>query len=58
MTVKGVVLSQKPLSEQDKFIDILTETGIIEIAVKGSAKVTSKSGSASQLFAYSEFDTE
>ncbi len=56
MTVKGVVLSQKPFGEQDKFIDILTETGIIEIAVKGSAKVTSKSGSASQLFAYSEFD--
>ena len=56
MTVKGLVLSQKPFSEQDKFIDILTDNGILEILVKGSAKVTSKSGSASQLFAYSEFD--
>jgi len=56
MTIKGVVLSQKPFGEQDKFIDILTENGLIEIVVKGSAKVTSKTGSASQLFAYSEFD--
>ena len=56
MTVKGVVLSQKPLKEQDKFIDILTESGVIEILVKGSAKITSKSGSATQLFAYSAFD--
>lgn len=56
MTVKGIVLSQKPFGEQDKFIDILTDTGILEVIVKGSAKVTSKSGSASQLFAYSEFD--
>ena len=56
MTVKGVVLSQKPFKEQDKFIDILTESGVMEILVKGSAKLTSKSGSATQLFAYSEFD--
>lgn len=56
MTIKGLVLSQKPFGEQDKFIDILTETGVIEIAVKGSAKMSSKSGSASQLFAYSEFE--
>lgn len=56
MTVKGVVLSQKPWGEQDKFIDILTETGVIEILVKGSAKIASKTGSATQLFAYAEFD--
>ena len=56
MTIKGVVLSQKPLGEHDKFIDVLTETGMIEILVKGSAKITSKSGSATQLFAYAEFD--
>ena len=56
MTIKGVVLSHKPWGEHDKFIDVLTETGIIEILVKGSAKITSKSGSATQLFAYAEFD--
>ncbi len=56
MTVRGIVLTQKPLREQDKFIDILTETGVMEILVKGSAKMSSKSGSATQLFAYSEFD--
>ncbi|MDE6088954.1 MAG: DNA repair protein RecO, partial [Oscillospiraceae bacterium] len=56
MTIKGVVLSQKALGEQDKFMDVLTETGIVEILVKGSAKITSKNGSATQLFAYTEFD--
>ncbi|MDE6729173.1 MAG: DNA repair protein RecO [Oscillospiraceae bacterium] len=56
MTIKGIVLSQKVLGEQDKFIDVLTETGIVEILVKGSAKITSKNGSATQLFAYTEFD--
>ncbi len=56
MTIKGVVLSQKVLGEQDKFMDVLTETGIVEILVKGSAKITSKNGSATQLFAYTEFD--
>ncbi|MDE5753956.1 MAG: DNA repair protein RecO [Oscillospiraceae bacterium] len=56
MRIKGVVLSQKILGEQDKFIDILTENGVIEILVKGSAKITSKTGSATQLFAYTEFD--
>ena len=56
MTIKGIVLSQKPFGEQNKFIDILTDSGIIEIVVRGSAKGLSKSGSASQLFAYSEFD--
>lgn len=56
MTIKGIVLSQKPFSERDKFIDVLTETGITEIMVKGSAKITSRNSSATQLFAYSVFD--
>ncbi len=56
LTVKGLVLSQKILGEQDKFIDILTaEYGVLEILVKGSGKINSKTGSATQLFAYSEF---
>lgn len=56
LTVKGVVLTQKPVGEQDKFIDILTdELGVLEILVKGAGKINSKSGCATQLFAYSAF---
>ena len=56
LTVKGVVLTQKPVGEQDKFIDILTdELGVLEVLVKGAGKISSKSGCATQLFAYSAF---
>lgn len=54
--MKGVVLTQKPVGEQDKFIDILTEElGVLEVLVKGAGKINSKSGCATQLFAYSAF---
>ncbi len=58
MTIKGLVLSQKNFGENSKFIDILTEQGIVEILVKGSKTSSrmSKTSSASQLFAYSEFE--
>ncbi len=56
LTVKGVVLTQKPVGEQDKFIDILTdELGVLEVLVRGAGKISSKSGCATQLFAYSAF---
>lgn len=56
LTVKGVVLTQRMLGEQDRFIDILTaEYGVIEVLVKGAGKINSKTGSGTQLFAYSEF---
>ncbi len=56
LTVKGVVLTQKPIGEQDKFIDILTDDlGVLEVLVKGAGKINSKSGCATQLFAYSAF---
>lgn len=56
LNVKGVVLTQKPVGEQDRFIDILTaEYGVIEVLVKGAAKISSKTGSATQLFAYAAF---
>ncbi|MBE6848416.1 MAG: DNA repair protein RecO [Ruminococcus sp.] len=56
LTVKGVVLTQKPVGEQDRFIDILTdELGVLEVLVKGAGKISSKSGCATQLFAYSAF---
>ncbi|MCR5718199.1 MAG: DNA repair protein RecO, partial [Oscillospiraceae bacterium] len=51
-----IVLMQRNVGEQDRFIDILTaEYGVIEVLVKGAGKINSKSGSGTQLFAYSEF---
>lgn len=44
------------MGESDKFIDVLTDDfGVIEISVRGARKGTSKSSSATQLFAYSLF---
>lgn len=53
---EGIVLKERMVGEQDKFIDILTkESGILEISVKGARKINGKSGSSTQLFAYSRF---
>lgn len=57
MTItEGIVLRERPVGEQDKFIDILTkDNGVIEVSVKGARKINGKSGSSTQLFAYSRF---
>lgn len=56
ITVEGVVLKERSVGEQDKFIDILTkEDGVIELCVKGAKKINGKSSSSVQLFAYSRF---
>ena len=57
MTItEGIVLRERPVGEQDKFIDILTkERGVIEVSVKGARKINGKTGSSTQLFAYSRF---
>ena len=55
-TVEGIVLKERPVGEQDKFIDILTgESGVLEVSVKGARKISGKSGSSTQLLAYSRF---
>ncbi len=55
-TVEGVVLKERAVGEQDKFIDILTkENGLLELSVKGARKINGKAGSSTQLFAYSRF---
>ena len=55
-TVEGIVLKERSVGEQDKFIDILTkESGVIEVSVKGAKKINGKSGSSTQLLAYSRF---
>lgn len=56
VTVEGIVLKERSVGEQDKFIDILTrESGVIEVSVKGAKKINGKSGSSTQLLAYSRF---
>lgn len=56
ITIEGIVLKERSVGEQDKFIDILTkESGVLEVSVKGAKKINGKSGSSTQLFAYSQF---
>ncbi len=56
ITVEGIVLKERSVGEQDKFIDILTkDNGVLEISVKGAKKINGKSGASTQLFAYSRF---
>lgn len=56
ITVEGIVLKERSVGEQDKFIDILTkESGVLEVSVKGAKKINGKSGGSTQLFAYSRF---
>ena len=57
MTItEGIVLKERSMGEQDKFIDILTkDKGVVELAVKGARKINGRSGASTQLFAYSRF---
>ena len=56
ITLEGIVLKERLVGEQDKFVDVLTrEKGIVEIAVKGAKRLSGRSGSSTQLFAYSRF---
>lgn len=54
--LEGIVLRERPVGEQDKYIDILTGSrGVVEVSVKGARKINGKSAGSSQLFAYSRF---
>ena len=56
ITTKGIVIREKSVGENDKYLDVLTDKlGVIEISAKGSKKMTSKSFASAQLYAYSEF---
>lgn len=56
ITLKGIVLREYPVGENDKFIHVFTrERGVIEISVRGGRKMISKNAGGSQLFAYSAF---
>ncbi len=55
ITVNGIVIKERFVGENDKFIDILTEkNGIIEASVKGAKKITSKNAAGTGIFTYSK----
>ena len=54
--IEGIVLKERTVGEQDKFIDILTKSkGLLELSVKGARKINGKAAASTQLFAYSRF---
>ena len=56
ITLKGLVIREYPVGENDKFIHVLTkEQGVIEVSARGTRKMISKNAGGSQLFAYSDF---
>lgn len=56
ITTDGIVIRERFIGENDKYIDILTrELGVIEISVKGAKKIVSKNAGSTQLFCYSKF---
>ncbi len=56
ITLKGLVLREKPLGENDKFLDILTDSkGLIEVVAKGVRKSNAKNAATSQMFSYATF---
>lgn len=55
-TVSGLVIRERQSGDNDKFIDILTETdGVVEVMAKGVKKYSCPFAAASQLYAYSKF---
>lgn len=54
ITTRGIVIRERPVRENDKYIEILSEDlGIIEALVRGGRKITSKNCAATQLLTYS-----
>ena len=55
ITTDGIVIRERFVGENDKYVDVLTkEYGIIEISVKGAKKINSKSSCATQQFTFSK----
>jgi len=54
--VSGLVIRERQSGDNDKFLDILTETdGVVEVMAKGVKKYSCPFAAASQLYAYSRF---
>ena len=55
-TLKGLVLRERSVGENDKYLDILTDSsGLIEVSAKGVKKQNSKNLSVSQSFCYATY---
>ena len=56
ITTKGLVLREKTLGENDKLLDILTDSlGLITVSAKGVKKANAKNAGTSQMFSYATF---
>lgn len=54
LTTNGVVIRERPIGENDKYVDVLTrDCGLLEVMVRGARKQNSKNGASTQLFMYS-----
>jgi DNA repair protein RecO (recombination protein O) len=55
-TLKGIVIGQRNVGENSRFIDVLTEElGVIEITAHATRKINSKNAGSTALFTYSKF---
>ena len=54
-TVRGLVLRETVYGETDKLIDLLTESGIRTVGVRGARKPGSKYAAVTQAFTYGEY---
>ncbi|MBR5371534.1 MAG: DNA repair protein RecO [Oscillospiraceae bacterium] len=55
ITQKGLVLHETAYGETDKIINILTDTGVRTVRVRGARKPQSKYAAVTQAFSYCEF---
>lgn len=56
VTTKGIVIREKSIGDNDKYLDILTEDlGVIEVRAKSSKKLTAKAFASCNIYTYSSF---
>jgi DNA repair protein RecO (recombination protein O) len=56
LTVGGIVIGQRNVGENSRFIDVLTEElGVIEVTAHATRKINSKNAGSTALFTYSKF---
>ncbi len=56
LTVKGLVIRERPYGDNDKFLSILTDSnGLIDVYARGVKKQNARNASVSQTFCYANF---
>ncbi|MFV0254524.1 MAG: DNA repair protein RecO [Erysipelotrichaceae bacterium] len=53
--IKGYIINQQEYKDNDYFLDILSEVGIVRVLGRGLKKITSKNRAATQLFTLGEY---